>query len=95
MKYFAKTFSSLKIRNYRLYFIGQAISMSGNWMQTVSQAWLVLELTKSGTALGLVLAMQFLPILFFAPYGGLVVIDFQKGKFFILHNHSQQYLPYF
>ena len=80
MKYFAKTFSSLKIRNYRLYFIGQAISLSGNWMQTVSQSWLVLQLTKSGTALGLVLALQFLPILFLAPYGGLVADRFSKRK---------------
>ncbi len=69
MEFFTKTFSSLKIRNYKLYFIGQAISLSGNWMQTIGQSWLVLELTKSGTSLGLVLALQFLPILFLGPMG--------------------------
>lgn len=67
-----KTFSSLSIRNYRLYFIGQAISLSGTWMQTIAQGWLVLELTHSGTQLGLVVACQFLPLLFLGPWGGLV-----------------------
>ncbi|HLJ08258.1 MAG TPA: MFS transporter, partial [Acidimicrobiia bacterium] len=53
----ARTFSSLHNRNFRLYMIGQAISLSGTWMQTVAQAWLVLKLTDSGTALGLVTAL--------------------------------------
>ena len=47
-----QTFSSLRIRNYRLYFTAQLISVSGTWMQTVAQAWLVLHLTGSGVALG-------------------------------------------
>ncbi len=64
------TFSSLKIRNYRLYFIGQSISLTGTWMQTIGQAWLVLRITNSGTALGLVTALQFLPVLFLGPMGG-------------------------
>ncbi len=72
LNHLQKTFSSLGIKNYRLYFIGQAISLSGNWMQTVGLAWLVLELTHSGTILGLVIAAQFLPILFFAPIGGVI-----------------------
>lgn len=54
------TFSSLRIRNYRLYFIGQGISLSGTWMQLIAQSWLVLKLTGFGTALGLVTALQFL-----------------------------------
>ena len=66
------TFTSLKIRNYRLYFIGQAISLCGTWMQTIGQDWLVLKLTNSGTQLGIVSAFQFLPVLFLAPYGGLI-----------------------
>lgn len=74
------TFSSLKIRNYRLYFIGQGISLSGTWMQTIGQSWLVLELTGSGTALGLVLACQFLPVLFLAPLGGVIADRFSKRK---------------
>ena len=81
---FSKTFTSLKIRNYRLYFIGQSISLSGTWMQTVGQSWLVLQLTKSGTALGFVLACQFLPILFFAPYGGLIADRFPKRKLLLI-----------
>lgn len=68
-----KTFSSLSIRNYRLYFIGQAISLSGTWMQTVALGWLVLETTGSGGQLGLVTALQFLPMLIFGPYGGVIV----------------------
>ena len=75
-----KTFSSLKIRNYRLYFIGQGISLCGTWMQMVAQAWLVLQITNSGTALGLVLALQYLPILLLAPGGGVVADRFNKRK---------------
>jgi MFS family permease len=67
-----RTFASLSIRNFRLFFIGQAISMSGTWMQTVAQGLLVLELTGSGTALGVVTALQALPVLAFGAWGGLV-----------------------
>jgi MFS family permease len=73
-----RTFSSLAVPNYRLYFIGQAISLSGTWMQTIAQAWLVLQITGSGTALGLVTALQFLPILLFAPWGGVLADRFPK-----------------
>ena len=73
-------FSSLRIRNYRLYFIGQAISLCGTWMQTIGQDWLVLQLTKSGTQLGIVSAFQFLPVLFLAPYGGVIADRFSKRK---------------
>ncbi|MHB1686903.1 MAG: MFS transporter [Ignavibacteriaceae bacterium] len=79
-KFSGNTFSSLKIRNYRLYFIGQSISLSGTWMQTIGQAWLVLKLTNSGTALGLVTALQFLPVLFFGPMGGVMADRFSKRK---------------
>lgn len=67
-----ETFSSLRVRNYRLYFAGQVVSVSGSWMQRVAQSWLVLHLTGSGIALGLVSALQFLPILLFGAWGGLV-----------------------
>ena len=63
--------SSLRYRNYRLFFFGQLVSMMGTWMQTVAQSFLVLDLTHSGTALGLVTAVRFLPILVFGPAGGL------------------------
>ena len=67
----ARIGSSLRHRNYRLYFVGQLISVMGTWMQTVAQSFLVLDLTHSGTALGLVTAVRFLPILLFGPLGGL------------------------
>jgi MFS family permease len=67
-----QTFSSLRVRNYRLYFTAQLISVSGTWMQTVAQAWLVLHLSGSGVDLGIVVGLQFLPMLLFGPVGGLV-----------------------
>ena len=74
------TFRSLSIRNYRLYFIGQAISVCGMWMQTIGQDWLVLKLTNSGTQLGVVSAFQFLPVLFLAPFGGVIADRFSKRR---------------
>jgi len=65
-------FSSLKLPNYRLYFAGQGISLVGTWMQMTAQAWLVLTLTHSATALGLVTALQTLPVLLLGPYGGVI-----------------------
>jgi len=78
------TFSSLRIRNYRLYFLGQIISTSGTFMQSIAQDWLVLKLTNSGTALGFVTALQYVPILFLAPYGGLIADRIQKRKILYL-----------
>jgi MFS family permease len=74
------TFSSLHVRNYRLYYIGQIISTSGTFMQSIAQAWLVLKLTNSGTALGLVTALQYLPILILGPYGGVITDRISKRK---------------
>jgi MFS family permease len=75
-----QTFSSLRIRNYRLYFIGQGISLSGTWMQTIGQGLLVLRLTGSGTELGVVTALQTLPILLFGPLGGVIADRFPKRQ---------------
>ncbi|MDQ3569024.1 MAG: MFS transporter [Actinomycetota bacterium] len=75
-----RTVSSLRVRNFRLYFFGQTVSLSGTWMQGVAQAWLVLMLTDSGTALGLVIALQFLPLLLFGPVGGLITDRFDKRR---------------
>jgi MFS family permease len=77
---FKQTFASLKIRNYRLYFIGQAISLVGSWMQIIAQDWLVLKITNSGTQLGIVSAFQFLPVLILGPLGGVIVDRFPKRK---------------
>ena len=63
--------SSLRQRNYRLYFFGQLVSVMGTWMQTVAQSFLVLDLTHSGTLLGLTTAARFAPMLVFGPAGGL------------------------
>ena len=75
-----RTFRALRHRNYRLFVTGQVASISGTWMQTVGQAWLVLKLTDSGVALGIVTALQFLPLLVFGPLGGLVADRFDKRK---------------
>ncbi len=60
-------FSSLKNPNYRRYTAGQSVSMVGTWMQTIAQGWLVLTLTHSPTLVGLVVAVQTLPILLLGP----------------------------
>ncbi len=78
------TFASLRVRNYRLYFIGQGISLSGTWMQTIAQGWLVLQLTGSGTQVGLVVALQFLPLLLITPFGGLIADSFPKRRTLVI-----------
>ena len=62
--------SSLRQRNYRLFFFGQLVSVAGTWMQSVAQSFLVLDLTHSGTQLGLTSAARFLPMFLFGPVGG-------------------------
>jgi MFS family permease len=79
-----ETFASLHVRNYRLYYIGQIISTSGTFMQSVAQAWLVLKLTNSGTALGITTALQYVPILLLGPYGGVIADRFPKRKILFL-----------
>ncbi|MFI9247026.1 MFS transporter [Streptomyces sp. NPDC053086] len=66
-------FSSLRIRNYRLFFMGQVVSNTGTWMQRIAQDWLVLSLTGSSAAVGITTALQFLPMLLFGLYGGVLV----------------------
>lgn len=83
-----RTFSSLKVRNYRLYFFGQAISLCGTWMQGVAMGLLVLRLTHSGTALGLVFALQSVPMLLLTPYGGLLAGRFSKRKLLLVTQSS-------
>jgi MFS family permease len=78
------TFASLHIRNYRLYFLGQSVSLAGTWMQKMAQAWLVLELTNSGAWLGITLALQQLPLLLLAPWGGLVADRMSKRSILVV-----------
>lgn len=76
-----RTFRSLQNPNYRLYWIGQVVSISGTWMQRIALAWLVLQLTHSPLALGTVTTIQFLPILCFSLFGGVVADRVPKWRF--------------
>ncbi len=76
----ARTFSSLKVPNYRKYFAGQIVSITGNWMQTVGEMWLMVKLTGSGSLVGLTAGLQFLPILLFGAWGGLLADRLPKRR---------------
>ncbi|MDD3581639.1 MAG: MFS transporter [Desulfobacca sp.] len=84
--YLADTFVSFRHRNYRLFFLGQAISLVGTWMQTVAQGWLVLLLTNSAFLLGLVGALSTLPILLFSFWGGVVADHVNRRTMVTLTN---------
>jgi MFS family permease len=73
-----RSFTSLAVPNYRRYFGGQIVSLSGNWMQIVAEMWLILSLTGSGIAVGVTSALQFLPMLLFGAWGGLLADRFPK-----------------
>ena len=77
------TFAALRIGNYRKFFIGQAFSLLGTWIQSVAIAWLVLEITGSAASIGFAVALQFLPVLIFGPYGGVLVDRTDKRKLLI------------
>jgi MFS family permease len=68
----SETFRAFRHRNYRLFYTGQAISLSGTWMQTIGQSWLVLQITDSKEALGLVTMLQFLPITVLVLFAGVI-----------------------
>ncbi|WP_241383435.1 MFS transporter [Rhodococcus sp. CH91] len=78
-----QTFAALRGPNFRLYISGQAVSLVGTWMQTVAQSWLVLQLTGSATAIGIVLALQTVPMLLLGPYGGVVADRSDKRRLMI------------
>ena len=73
-------FASLAVGNYRTYFICQSLSASGTWIQAVAFSWLALELTRSGTGLGLVSACQFAPQLLLGPFGGILADHFSRRR---------------
>lgn len=78
------TFRSLRVRNYRLFAAGQVVSLTGTWMQRIAQDWLVLELSgTSGTALGITTGLQFLPMLLFGLYGGVLADRYSKRRLLI------------
>ncbi|GAA1881487.1 MFS transporter [Asanoa iriomotensis] len=77
------TFRSLRVRNYRLFFIGNTVSVVGTWMQRVAQDWLVYSLTGDGVALGIAAALQFGPMLLFGIVGGSIADRFDRRKILI------------
>jgi MFS family permease len=79
-RFTSATFRSMRTRNYRLYFYGQLISTTGTWMQSVALGWLVLRLTGSGFAVGLVTALQFVPMLLISTWGGVIADRFDKRQ---------------
>jgi MFS family permease len=79
-----RTFTSLEIPNYRRYFAGQVVSISGNWMQTVAEMWLIVQITGSGVSVGIVAGLQFLPMLLFGAWGGLIADRLSKRRLLTL-----------
>lgn len=77
------TFRALRHRNYRLFYTGQSISLCGTWMQTIAQAWLVIEITDSKVALGTVTMLQFLPITIFVLFAGVIADRVPKRNFIV------------
>jgi len=75
-----RSFASLSVPNYRRYFTGQVISISGNWMQIVAEMWLVVQLTGNGVSVGLTAALQFLPVLLFGAWGGVLADRMPKRR---------------
>jgi MFS family permease len=77
-------FAALKSPGYRTYLIGQSLANTGTWMQSIAQDWLVLRLTHSAAAVGLVMALQFLPMLFLGVYGGRLADRFPRRRILLV-----------
>ncbi|MGH2864919.1 MAG: MFS transporter [Solirubrobacteraceae bacterium] len=77
------TFAALAIPNYRRYIAGQSVSLVGTWMQMAAQSWLVLTLTGSATTLGVIVALQTLPVLALGPYGGVIADRVDKRRLIV------------
>jgi MFS family permease len=77
------TFAALSIPNYRRYISGQSVSLIGTWMQMAAQSWLVLTITRSSTTLGLIVALQTLPVLLLGPYGGVIADRVDKRRLMV------------
>jgi MFS family permease len=85
---------ALRHRNYRLFFTGQLVSLIGTWMQTVAQSWLVLQLTHDPFMLGVVAAAQFLPVMAFGLFGGLVADHLPKRRTLLFTQTSAMILAF-
>jgi len=77
-------FNALRYRNYRLYWVGQLISIIGTWMQSTAQAWLVFQMTGSAFSLGLVTTLQFLPVMLFSLIGGVIADRLPKRRLMMI-----------
>ena len=77
-------FAALRARGYRTYLIGQSLANTGTWMQSIAQDWLVLRLTHSAFAVGLVMTLQFLPTLLFGVYGGQLADRYPRRRILLL-----------
>ncbi|MFE2268134.1 MFS transporter [Streptomyces lavendulae] len=87
METLRRTFQSLSVRNFRLFVLGQLLSVTCTWMMVIAQDWLVLELSgDSGTALGVVTALQFTPVLLLTLYGGRLADRHSKRSLLMLAN---------
>jgi len=78
------TLRSLRHRNYRLFWVGQLLSLVGTWMADVALAWLVLDLTESSVRLGAVMTVRFAPTLFFSLFGGVLADRFPKRRILLV-----------
>jgi len=79
-----RAFAALEVRDYRLFLTSQVVATTGLWMQRIAQDWLVLELTGSVTAVGIAVALQFLPVLLLGLFGGVVADRFPKRRILVV-----------
>lgn len=92
MQGFGRGFKALRHRNYQLFWWGQLISLIGTWMQSVAQAWLVLQITGSAIDLGIVAALQMFPVLFIGVFGGVLADRWQKRDLLVVTQTVQMLL---
>lgn len=88
IKKMGDSFPALKHRNFQLFWFGQMISLIGTWMQNIGQGWLVLKLTNSAFLLGIVSALQFLPVLLFSLFAGVIIDRFPKRRLLLFTQTS-------
>ncbi|MBZ0277166.1 MAG: MFS transporter, partial [Anaerolineae bacterium] len=89
-----RTLSALRYTNFRLYFFGQIISVSGTWMQAVAQGWLVFHLTQSELWLGIVACAAGLPSLLLSPFAGVVVDRYPRRRILLITQTAQMLLAF-
>ena len=77
-------FAALTSRNYRIYLCGQSLANTGTWVQSIAQDWLVFDLTHSSTAVGVTMALQFLPIMALGLHTGLIADRVSKRRILLI-----------